>query len=120
MALRIETGICKDFLRGECEFGDSCKYSHTMELTYQVARMTLHCKDYTLGGNCRLGKTCLKKHEVRSSYLRAIDILRKKGQNPCYNFFVDETCWYNGYGCRFEHKYTWKDVMGLVVKNLKT
>lgn len=50
-------GMCTHFLRGNCRYGNNCKFSH--ERTDR--KKTVLCR-YFLAGNCRRGKSCKFAH----------------------------------------------------------
>lgn len=52
--------LCKNFLSGNCRFGNSCKFVHSIPHTYSNKRL---CKHF-IAEYCRFGNTCKFVHQL--------------------------------------------------------
>ena len=59
---------CLDFARGDCSYGDACKFSHDLEVPQAGASGEL-CRNFAANGTCRFGDSCKFSHsrEARPS-----------------------------------------------------
>jgi hypothetical protein len=61
-----ETSVCRDFLRGTCKFGESCKFSHQGGDAATANLSTKVCHQFKRG-TCRFGSECLYAHAEKEA-----------------------------------------------------
>eukprot|EP00435_Cladocopium_sp_Y103_P065103 s612_g27.t1 len=82
---------CRDFLKGNCKYGDRCRYSH--ENTGSEPAEKRPCKEF-LKGHCKYGDRCRYSHEPGGSP-------GDRAHVPCRNFEKGFCAF--GDRCRYGH-----------------
>lgn len=67
---KFKTVICNNWLKGHCEFGDSCKFAHGSEdlrnSQIKSSTKTKQCKQFHEKGFCQYGLRCQFVHRNTS------------------------------------------------------
>ena len=58
---KFKTEICKNWLCGKCDFGDSCAFAHGEDQLRKKTRF-IPCKTYSKYGKCPFGNKCHFEH----------------------------------------------------------
>ena len=67
-SIKYKTELCKNWLIGECKFGDSCIFAHGRgELKTNSAQKHILCKNFEENHWCAYGEKCQFLHKHWSS-----------------------------------------------------
>jgi hypothetical protein len=76
----VEKKMCTFFLKGECKFGDTCKFSHIINKTKEcdVCDFDVEPCFFYLEGNCKNGDKCKFNHMTVAELLKSWKMMKSK------------------------------------------
>ncbi|CAG9317624.1 unnamed protein product [Blepharisma stoltei] len=83
--IKYKTEICKNWVNGHCQFGESCAFAHGREELREKALSKKECTHFA-EGFCVYGERCLFKHTVNTKRRLPVFItISMKGQIETQN-----------------------------------
>jgi hypothetical protein len=76
----VEKKMCTFFLKGECKFGDTCKFSHIINTTKEcdICDIDVEPCFFYLEGNCKYGDKCKFNHMTVKELLQSWKMMKSK------------------------------------------
>ena len=72
--------MCTFFFKGDCKFGDTCKFSHTIVKTKECDNCDFDVEPcfFYLEGNCKNGDKCKFNHMTVADLLKSWKMMKNK------------------------------------------